>query len=185
MEQKIRERTDELIIANQQLEREIVERLRAEKERERLLAQIQEQAQHMQQIVDTAPEGMLLLDTDRHIMLINPVAQKHLSALTDSRVGDPLTRLGKRPLAELLTSPPKGLWHEVSTEHQDFQVIARPIETGPTPSGWVLVIRDVTGSENWTTVFNNESAWLPQANWQPESPTILTTLWRRLSCMPR
>ncbi len=48
------------------------------------------------------------------------------------------------PLAELLTSPPKGLWHEVATDDRKFEVIARPLETGPTPGGWVLVIRDVT-----------------------------------------
>jgi len=67
-------------------------------------------------------------------------------------VGDTLTRLGDRPLAELLTSPPKGLWHEVATDSRRFEIIARPLETGLTPGGacpepaegWVLVIRDVT-----------------------------------------
>jgi signal transduction histidine kinase/ActR/RegA family two-component response regulator len=43
-----------------------------------------------------------------------------------------------------LTSPPKGLWHEISIASRSFQVIARPIENGPAPKGWVLVVRDVT-----------------------------------------
>jgi PAS domain-containing protein len=121
-----------------------IERQRAEAERERLLAQIQEQVQQVQQIIDTVPEGVVLLDANEHVILVSPVAEKDLLALTDIGVGDTLTRLGNHPLVELLTSPPKGLWYEITTDGRSFQVIARPIETGPTPGGWVLVIRDVT-----------------------------------------
>jgi signal transduction histidine kinase/GAF domain-containing protein len=126
------------------------ERQRAEAERERLLAQIQEQVQQVQQIINTVPEGVVLLDAAERVILVNPVAERDLVALADIGVGDaadklhPLVRLGDRPLVELLTSPPEGLWHEITADGQSFQVIARPIETGPTPGGWVLVIRDMT-----------------------------------------
>jgi hypothetical protein len=40
-------------------------------------------------------------------------------------------RLGNRPLQELLTSPPKGLWHEIAADHLIFEAIARPLEIGP------------------------------------------------------
>jgi two-component system cell cycle sensor histidine kinase/response regulator CckA len=113
-------------------------------ERLRLLGKIHEQAQQIQQMMDTVPEGMLLLDPEGQIVVANPVAREGLAMLTDAQVGDTLTHLGDRTLAELLTSPPKGLWHEVVIDRQSFQVIARPIETGPTPGGWVLVVRDVT-----------------------------------------
>ena len=150
----------------QQAQDEIVQRKRAEEERARLLAQIHGQAQQVQQIIDTMPEGMLLLDADGRVVLTNPVAKGDLAVLADASVGDTLrpgspprvlavagqalTRLGDRPLAELLTSPPKGLWHEVTTgsvgdrPERRFEVIARPLEAGPEPEGWVLVIRDVT-----------------------------------------
>jgi len=128
----------------QAAKQEISERKQAEEERERLLVQIQEQAQRVRQIIDTVPEGMLLLDADEQIVLANPVAEGHLSLLADVRVGGIVTRLGDRPLKELLTSPPKGMWHEVAMDTRSFQVIARPIEAGPTPGGWVMVIRDVT-----------------------------------------
>jgi len=127
--------------------RDITERKRAEAERARLLAQIQEQAQQVQQIIDTMPEGVLLLDTDGQVILANPVAEGDLSVLAGAHVGDTLTHLGDRSLAELLTSPPRGLWHEAGIDGpppQRFEIIARPLETGPTPGGWVLVIRDVT-----------------------------------------
>ena len=45
-------------------ELDITGRKRAGAERERLLAQIQGQAQQVQQIIDTMPEGVLLLDAD-------------------------------------------------------------------------------------------------------------------------
>ncbi|MEE9617846.1 MAG: ATP-binding protein, partial [Anaerolineae bacterium] len=106
------------------------------------------------------------------VILANPVAEGDLSVLAGARVGDMLTHLGDRPLAELLTSHPEGLWHEVATDDRIFELIARPVETGSTPgepppatkmkvaetvsgaataageiqnrAGWVLVIRDVT-----------------------------------------
>jgi two-component system cell cycle sensor histidine kinase/response regulator CckA len=127
--------------------RDITDRRRAEEERAQLLMQIQEQVQRMQRVVDTVPEGVLLLDADGRIVMVNPRAEHDLSLLADVRVGDTLDRLGSRPLPDLLVSPPKGLWHEVtidSPSHRTFEVIAKPIETSPTPGEWVLVIRDVT-----------------------------------------
>jgi PAS domain S-box-containing protein len=124
--------------------RDITERRRAEAEREHLLAQVREQARRVQGVVDTVPEGVLLLDADCRVILTNPLGQKDLDTLAGAQVGDVLTRLGDRPLVELLTSPPKGLWHKVDTQSRNFQVLARPVENAATPKGWVLVIRDVT-----------------------------------------
>ncbi|MCP4535767.1 MAG: PAS domain S-box protein, partial [Chloroflexi bacterium] len=124
--------------------RDITERVQGEKERERLLVQIQEQIQQVQQIMDTVPEGVLLLDASGRILQANPMAEKNLAVLADANVGDTLTHLSNRPLEELLTSPPQGLWHDVTANEQSFQIIARSIEVGPTSGGWVLVIRDVT-----------------------------------------
>ena len=148
------------LIEFQSVGRDITERKQAQDERDRLLVQIREQAQQVQQIVDTVPEGVLLLDADGRVVLANPVAEKDLVALASAKVGDTLTRLGDRPLVELLTSPPRGLWHEVAIIGRRFEVIARPLETGAEPEGarpepalsateglvegWVLVIRDVT-----------------------------------------
>jgi signal transduction histidine kinase len=110
----------------------------------RLLELTREQVRQVQQIIDTVPEGVLLLDAERRVVLANPVAQGHLVALTSASAGGVPTHLGDRALAELLTSPPEGLWHEVSADGQQFEVIARPLEIGPTPEGWVMVVRNVT-----------------------------------------
>ena len=123
---------------------DITEQVQAREERDLLLTQIQEQAQRVQQIIDTVPEGVLLLDAKGQVILANPVAERDLAVLADAKAGEVLTRLGERPLAELLTSPPKGLWHEVKAGRRTFEIIARPIGNGPEPEDWVLVISEVT-----------------------------------------
>jgi two-component system cell cycle sensor histidine kinase/response regulator CckA len=116
---------------------DITERKRSEAEREHLLAQARE-------IMNTVPEGMLLLDANGQILLANPVAQRDLKDLAGAQVGDCLTHLGDRPLADLLNSPPKGLWHEIKHGKRIFEVIARPMESSPQPQRWAMVVRDVT-----------------------------------------
>ncbi len=117
-----------------------------------LLEQAREQAQRVQGIIDSVPEGMLLLDANLRIVLANPVAQRVMDILTEGKASDsfhtgagrPLTHLGNRPLTELLTSPPKGQWHEIRAGSRTFEVIARPMQSGADPEGWVLVIDDAT-----------------------------------------
>jgi two-component system cell cycle sensor histidine kinase/response regulator CckA len=124
---------------------DITERKRAEEERERLLIRNQEQARRMQQIMNSVPEGVLLLDSDGRVVLANPIAKRDLTVLADAKVGDLLTGLGDRPLAKVLTSPPTmGLWHEVKAAARTYEIIARPMEDRSESEGWVLVIRDVT-----------------------------------------
>ncbi len=123
---------------------DITERKRAEEERARLASQVREQAREMAHILATVPAGVLLLDAEGRVLQANPTAQGDLAALARANVGDVLTRLGNRPLAALLAPPPKGLWHEVRAGGRIFEAIARPVENGPQPEHWVLVINDVT-----------------------------------------
>jgi signal transduction histidine kinase/ActR/RegA family two-component response regulator len=120
------------------------ERQRAEEERASLLAQVQERAEQVRQIMNTVPEGVLLLDANSRVVLANPLAEEYLVTLADAQVGEALSRLGDRPLVELLTSPSKGRWHQAKTGDRIFEVAVQPIETDPATEGWVLVIWDVT-----------------------------------------
>ena len=56
---------------------------------------------------------------------------------------DAIDRLGDQPLDELLTSPPAGECISCATTAAP-EVAARPVESGPVPAGWVLVLRDVS-----------------------------------------
>ncbi|TET51545.1 MAG: PAS domain S-box protein, partial [Anaerolineales bacterium] len=124
--------------------RDITERRQAEEERERLLAQIQEQARRVRQIVDTVPEGVVLLDPNGQIMLANPMGEDNLRVLAGVEIGDELVHVGDRTLGDVLEPPPHGLWHEATIDDRSFQVAARPLELEAATGGWVLVIRDVT-----------------------------------------
>jgi PAS domain S-box-containing protein len=110
----------------------------------RLFQQTREQAQRVQGILDTVPEGVLLLGAEGQVLLANPVAEQDLRLLAGAQVGDRLTHLGERPLAELLAPPPHRLCHEVQAATRTFEVIARPIGDGLEPARWVLVLNDVT-----------------------------------------
>jgi PAS domain S-box-containing protein len=113
-----------------------------------LLERTREQAFQVQQIISTVPEGVVLLDADLRVLIVNPAARRFIDALTDARWSEVLTHLGGRPIEELLTSPPQqGLWHELTVDGPEprvFEMIARPLENGALNRGWVLVLRDVT-----------------------------------------
>ena len=111
------------------------------REAEELLRQSEAQLQH---VIDTVPEGVLLLTADGTIQLTNPIAEKYLGVLAPNRTNDRISHLGERPLEQLLTSPPHGLWHDIHSNGQIFEAIARPVENTAYNAGWVLVIRNVT-----------------------------------------
>lgn len=124
---------------------DITARKQAEEERNRLTVQVREQARQIEKVLATVPAGVLLLDAEGRVLRTNPVAEKDLVALAGVKEGAVLSHLGDRPLENLLTSPPtKGLWHEVKMAERTFEVIARPVENGPEPEYWVMVVNDVT-----------------------------------------
>jgi signal transduction histidine kinase len=117
-------------------------------ERLELLAKTQEQARQMQQIMDTVPEGVLLLDAEYKVVLANPAAQEYLSILTDRTQPDqPVLRLAGYPIEQLLQTNPKEIRRELktsSTQSRLFEVAVRRLEVQAYPTGWVLVLQDVT-----------------------------------------
>jgi PAS domain S-box-containing protein len=125
---------------------DITRRQQREKERESFLSQIRQQAERLQKVMDAAPEGIILLDSQYKLLQANVVARQLLAALTpnaDVATGT-LSHLGDRPLETLLTSPPKGLWHEVVADERTFEISARQLEHVPDQQGWVLVLRETT-----------------------------------------
>jgi GAF domain-containing protein/CheY-like chemotaxis protein len=116
-------------------------------ERISLLERIQDNARQVQHIIETVPEGVVLLDDHRQVVLANPIAQGYLLELAGARTGDFLSDLGGKPIDDMLRSDIEGLWYElevVGTPHRVFEVAAQPLETGSAPEGWVIVLRDVT-----------------------------------------
>jgi len=115
-------------------------------ETDRLLEATRRQARQVQRIIDTLPEGVMLLDADRRLLQANPVAQEFLPVLAEL-TGDVVVRLGDRSLSDLLPSPAGGtVWQEVKTvgPARIFQIGAGVIRGGAGVGGWVLVVRDIT-----------------------------------------
>src|SRR5690606_18565595 len=104
--------------------------------------------QAVQQIIDTVPTGLLLLDGRYRLLLANPMALALLPVLTGAKVGQRLQALGGVPLALLVSEPPDGApAHEVVVREpvkRVFEISARPMLTGPQAGGWLLVLTDVT-----------------------------------------
>lgn len=144
LEVRVKERTAELAAANISLNAELQERKRGEAERERLLVEVRKQAQQVREIMNTVPEGVLLLDANGRIIMANPVAQGHLLALANAHIGDQLTHLGEQNISKLLATPPKGLWHEIQNDSRIYEVIARPMTEEAEAQRWVMVMREVT-----------------------------------------
>lgn len=116
-------------------------------ERIALLERIQENARQVQHIIDTVPEGVILLDEEKRVVLANPVAQEYLQNLTNHQAGDAVSQFGDTPLEDLLTPEYPNIWHEIEISgppHQLFEVGAQPIESGSESGGWVVVLREVT-----------------------------------------
>ena len=110
-----------------------------------LFRKIQEQAQRVQQIVDTMPEGVVLLDGNLEVILANPRAQEFLTALAPSWQSGFLETLGDEDIYTLLHRPGDGYPHEVRTRTgRIFEISATPLGQGEALAGWVLVLREVT-----------------------------------------
>ena len=125
--------------------RDIRVRKRDERKRERLLTQIRQQAQLLEEIGESIPVGLLVLNAEGRVLQANAVARRDLPTLSGAQPGDTLSHLGDHSLAEILTSPPtRGLWHEVHAGDRTFEVIARPIEATEEADRWVVVMNDVT-----------------------------------------
>jgi PAS domain S-box-containing protein len=115
-------------------------------ERLNLVAKTQAQARQVQQIIDTVPEGVMLLDHDRRLLLANPAARQSLADLFNGKLpGEALSQIGDLSIETLLNSGPA--WVEIKTlqaPRRIFEAAAQPLRSEDGREGWVLVLRDVT-----------------------------------------
>lgn len=138
------------------IKQDISERKQAEEERERLLQQVQAQAEQMNQIMQSVPEGILLLDTNGQVLMANAQAEEHLAFLAKATVGDTLQALGDVPLATLLSSPERDSWHEIRTNERIYELVAQPVKSGPVSQGWAVVLRQVTEQKKMEQQFHRQ-----------------------------
>lgn len=126
------------------IKQDISERKQTEEDRGRLLTQVREQANRIQNIMDTVPEGLLLINNEGRILSANPTAKNNLAVLTGKPEPDYLTHLGNKPLTELLTKQQTAGWHDIDVEDRHYSIIVRAMEYGPESDYWVIAIKDMT-----------------------------------------
>jgi len=104
--------------------------------------------QRLESLIAHLPNGVILLDMDQRIVLINQTAKNLVSTLIQSQVGDQLTHIGQHSIDTILASA--ATQTAVSEEIKDqllnriLEIDANPVSAGPESGGWTLVIRDVT-----------------------------------------
>lgn len=126
------------------IKQDITTRKDMEIDRARLLTQIQRQAEHIQQIIDNVPTGVLMMNGYGQIILANPVAEKQLQILAQYDDYGAILYLGTSALEELLTSLPQSQWHEITSSGHIFEVMVCPVQDDADPERWVVVINEVT-----------------------------------------
>lgn len=109
----------------------------------RLIEKTVEQAEQVSLIINTVPDGVILLGPNFEIQMANPAARKFLCQLSDVKVGEKLEILGGYSIKKYLTSKEGAPCHHIETANRYFDVIARPIDNGKIQS-WVLVLREIT-----------------------------------------
>lgn len=101
----------------------------------------------LESLIAHLSSGVIMLDSNHHIVLANPAALNLISGLTQARVGDQLTHLGNYSISkilELATQEIPFVIEESQDSAQIFEITVQPIASGPDIGGWTLVIRDIT-----------------------------------------
>jgi two-component system, cell cycle sensor histidine kinase and response regulator CckA len=128
-------------------------------QRESLREAINEQAQQLQTILDTVPEGVLLLNEAGRILLANPVAAQTLGTLAQQDTRQRITHLAGRPLAEFTAPAALGHWHELEVEQRFFQLMLRPLAQGNEQT-------EEDNGRRWVLVFSDETALRERQRYQ-------------------
>lgn len=113
-------------------------------ERARLFEEVKVQTRQLAQIMETAPQGLILTSSAGRVLMANPLGARDLRILANAQIGDTVTHLGNQPLDTLLAIPPTGPWSEAHADNRIFEIIARPVPSDGAPEQWVVVVDDVT-----------------------------------------
>lgn len=112
-------------------------------QRLRLLQDAQAQAELTRQIVNTVPEGLMLLDSSGRVLLTNAPGQKFLAEVSALDKSGAVVAIAGRNRADLLFGA-GGEWQEIEHQERAFILNAQPVEPGLPGTSWVIVIDEVT-----------------------------------------
>ncbi len=133
--------------------REVADQLAVALHQARLRAALEAEQRRLEALVEHLPEGILLLNSERRVVLTNPAAQVYLLKLSEaaeppaSYIDHVLTHLAGHPIEKILEPSPEEPWRELQVPgppRRVFEIGAQPMAVEAGTEGWVVLIRDVT-----------------------------------------
>jgi two-component system cell cycle sensor histidine kinase/response regulator CckA len=118
-------------------------------QRQGLMETTQEQAEQLQQILDSVQEGIFTVSGPGNVLMANPAASEYLRLLAGVRTGEKLVEIGGRQLGELLTPRPDGLPHEIvnaGSPRRVFELSAHKNPEGSAFGVWTILMREVSSA---------------------------------------
>jgi signal transduction histidine kinase len=119
---------------------------------QRLAAMLAAEQQRLESLVEHLPVGVLLLDSDNHLLLANPLGREILEVLNNNLSDGQLTHLGTQSLADLFANQEEALPVEIvqpGAATRVFEAQARP--AGKEGHNWLLTLREVTHEREYQT----------------------------------
>ncbi len=112
----------------------------------RLRRELDAERQRLTRLVEHLPDGVVVVDGNRRILLANRVGRRVLGVLAHAAVGDRIDRIGGRPLESLLPALP-GPRQEITIdepERRTFTVATGLLGGSPESHSMVIVVREIT-----------------------------------------
>lgn len=116
-------------------------------ERKQAAAERQAQARRLQQILDTIPEGVVLLEEMGEVTLANPLGQELLLAVSGCQMGERVMEINGRSLKQILKAASGNDSYVFQQDRRYYELLSHPIapQTAQTVgSDWIMLLRDVT-----------------------------------------
>jgi PAS domain S-box-containing protein len=102
---------------------------------------------HLESVVANLPDGVVLLDTNKRVVLANPPASDYLDLLGEMDASNVIQRLGGKSLEELkslLDDDQSGYeFTPVDFPEKVFEIILQPVKLEIQSNYWLVVIRDI------------------------------------------
>jgi len=111
----------------------------------RLVDLLAAEQNRLENLLETLPVGVLLLNKNQELLVANPLGRELLSILSPNLQGNKVTNLNELPLSDFLESSDTNIPAEITIEEPQrlfFEAQANPI--GGEEVQWVLTLRETT-----------------------------------------
>lgn len=110
-----------------------------------LINSVKKQSDMMQKIMDSLPEGILIIDQDKRVIMANKTGKEYLPRLTNVGLGSKVSKIGRFSIDMILELKP-GIPLEVNMEKpfRLFELFIYPLQE----EEYLLILRDITYSRD-------------------------------------